>query len=362
MLTMVPAGLLWAFFPPPYVIVPGAALARADPRGRGRGRVRRDRCRAHAARRGHRVRRACGISTPQRRSLNTEDRSHWSTGRIHARTAFARPEILDEGSYPSRGLCDAASSPLRRHAEDAAARRRRSDPAPDDHEPAALWLRPVRDRHRLPRAHGSRRGRELVPDPRRHVRVEPGLPQHEQRVLAAALPAARRERWLHPARRRRRVRPRSRSKSSSSAAPIASRSARSARLASKRSRSPPTITTACSRSASTSPCARRWASRSASSCSRPRRRKQLFAALARPRPRSRASSTSTTRPAFQQIIDEGATLYGVDIGSMYATEIDTIDDLLAANARLAQRPLRRPRRRGPPSGLASKTSHTAVKS
>ncbi|MEO8552159.1 MAG: phosphocholine cytidylyltransferase family protein [Kofleriaceae bacterium] len=42
--------------------------------------------------------------------------------------------------------------------------------------------------------------------------------------------------------------------------------------------------------------------------------------------------------SFQQIIDEGSTLYGVDIGSMYATEIDTIEDLLAANARLAQRP------------------------
>jgi choline kinase len=42
--------------------------------------------------------------------------------------------------------------------------------------------------------------------------------------------------------------------------------------------------------------------------------------------------------AFQQAIDEGATLYGVDIGSMYATEIDTIEDLMAANARLAQRP------------------------
>jgi choline kinase len=42
--------------------------------------------------------------------------------------------------------------------------------------------------------------------------------------------------------------------------------------------------------------------------------------------------------AFQQIIDEGVTLYGVDIGSMYATEIDTIDDLIAANARLATRP------------------------
>jgi choline kinase len=42
--------------------------------------------------------------------------------------------------------------------------------------------------------------------------------------------------------------------------------------------------------------------------------------------------------SFQQIVDEGCTLYGVDIGSMYATEIDTIDDLMAANARLAQRP------------------------
>jgi len=42
--------------------------------------------------------------------------------------------------------------------------------------------------------------------------------------------------------------------------------------------------------------------------------------------------------AFQQMIDDGTTLYGVDIGSMYATEIDTIDDLLAANARLATRP------------------------
>jgi choline kinase len=42
--------------------------------------------------------------------------------------------------------------------------------------------------------------------------------------------------------------------------------------------------------------------------------------------------------AFQQLIDDGATLYGVDIGSMYATEIDTVEDLMAANARLAQRP------------------------
>ncbi len=42
--------------------------------------------------------------------------------------------------------------------------------------------------------------------------------------------------------------------------------------------------------------------------------------------------------AFQQILDEGATLFGVDIGSLYATEIDTIEDLKAANARLAARP------------------------
>ena len=42
--------------------------------------------------------------------------------------------------------------------------------------------------------------------------------------------------------------------------------------------------------------------------------------------------------AFQQIIDEGVTLYGIDIGSKFATEIDTIDDLMAANERLAQRP------------------------
>lgn len=42
--------------------------------------------------------------------------------------------------------------------------------------------------------------------------------------------------------------------------------------------------------------------------------------------------------AFQQLLDEGATLYGVDIGSKYASEIDTVDDLRAANARLEIRP------------------------
>jgi len=42
--------------------------------------------------------------------------------------------------------------------------------------------------------------------------------------------------------------------------------------------------------------------------------------------------------AFQQIIDDGVTLYGVDIGSKYACEIDTIEDLTEANERLAERP------------------------
>ena len=42
--------------------------------------------------------------------------------------------------------------------------------------------------------------------------------------------------------------------------------------------------------------------------------------------------------AFQQLIDEGSELYGIDIGSRYATEIDTIDDLLLADAHLATRP------------------------
>ena len=42
--------------------------------------------------------------------------------------------------------------------------------------------------------------------------------------------------------------------------------------------------------------------------------------------------------AFQQLLDEGVTIYGVDIGSKYASEIDTIDDLEAAEERVAARP------------------------
>jgi choline kinase len=66
--------------------------------------------------------------------------------------------------------------------------------------------------------------------------------------------------------------------------------------------------------------------------------RRLFAALHQ-RVREQGLVNEYYEAAFQQIIDDGATLYGVDIGSMYATEIDTIDDLRAANARLAQRPV-----------------------
>src|SRR4051812_18151480 len=65
--------------------------------------------------------------------------------------------------------------------------------------------------------------------------------------------------------------------------------------------------------------------------------KRLFAALHQ-RVRDQCLVNEYYEAAFQQIIDEGSTLYGVDIGSMYATEIDTIEDLMAANTRLAQRP------------------------
>jgi len=65
--------------------------------------------------------------------------------------------------------------------------------------------------------------------------------------------------------------------------------------------------------------------------------KKLFAAL-HTRVRDQGLVNEYYEASFQQIIDEGATLYGVDIGSMYATEIDTIEDLMAANARLAQIP------------------------
>lgn len=65
--------------------------------------------------------------------------------------------------------------------------------------------------------------------------------------------------------------------------------------------------------------------------------KRLFAALHQ-RVHEQGLVNEYYEAAFQQIVDEGVTLYGVDIGSMYASEIDTIDDLMAANQRLAERP------------------------
>lgn len=66
--------------------------------------------------------------------------------------------------------------------------------------------------------------------------------------------------------------------------------------------------------------------------------KRLFAAL-HERVAVRGLVNEYYEASFQQIIDEGSILYGVDIGSMYATEIDTVEDLIAANARLARRPV-----------------------
>jgi choline kinase len=65
--------------------------------------------------------------------------------------------------------------------------------------------------------------------------------------------------------------------------------------------------------------------------------KRLFSAL-HSRVRDQGLVNEYYEAAFQQIIDEGSTLYGVDIGSMYATEIDTVGDWHAANSHLAQRP------------------------
>jgi L-glutamine-phosphate cytidylyltransferase len=55
----------------------------------------------------------------------------------------------------------------------------------------------------------------------------------------------------------------------------------------------------------------------------------LFAAL------EHGGLTETYEVALQQIIDAGATIFGVDIGTLYAAGIDTYQDLCAANARLA---------------------------
>lgn len=65
--------------------------------------------------------------------------------------------------------------------------------------------------------------------------------------------------------------------------------------------------------------------------------KKLFEAL-HDRVRGQNLVNEYYEASFQQIVDDGTTLYGVDIGSMYASEIDTVEDLIAANARLAQQP------------------------
>jgi choline kinase len=65
--------------------------------------------------------------------------------------------------------------------------------------------------------------------------------------------------------------------------------------------------------------------------------KKLFAALDQ-RVRGQGLVNEYYEAAFQQLLDEGTTLYGVDIGSRYACEIDTVEDLLEANQHLAQRP------------------------
>ena len=65
--------------------------------------------------------------------------------------------------------------------------------------------------------------------------------------------------------------------------------------------------------------------------------KRLFGAL-HARVHEQGLVSEYYESAMQQLLDEGLTLYGVDIGSMYASEIDTIEDLIAANERVAQRP------------------------
>jgi choline kinase len=65
--------------------------------------------------------------------------------------------------------------------------------------------------------------------------------------------------------------------------------------------------------------------------------KRLFAVLDA-RVRTQGLVNEYYEAAIQQLLDEGTTLYGIDIGSMYASEIDTVEDQVAADERLAQRP------------------------
>ncbi|MGE0547034.1 MAG: NTP transferase domain-containing protein [Kofleriaceae bacterium] len=63
---------------------------------------------------------------------------------------------------------------------------------------------------------------------------------------------------------------------------------------------------------------------------------RLFAAL-HDRVRVRGLVNEYYEAAFQQVLDEGLTLYGVDITLLYATEIDTLEDLSTADEQLARR-------------------------
>lgn len=65
--------------------------------------------------------------------------------------------------------------------------------------------------------------------------------------------------------------------------------------------------------------------------------RKLYAALQR-RVHDQGLINEYYEASFQEMIDDGATLYGVDIGTRYAAEIDTYEDLCAANARLSSRP------------------------
>lgn len=63
--------------------------------------------------------------------------------------------------------------------------------------------------------------------------------------------------------------------------------------------------------------------------------RRLFASLER---RVAADPSEYYEDAIQELIDGGASMLGVDIGTLYALGVDTHDDLLAATARLAARP------------------------
>jgi choline kinase len=65
--------------------------------------------------------------------------------------------------------------------------------------------------------------------------------------------------------------------------------------------------------------------------------RRLFAAL-HERVREHGLVDEYYEAAFQQIIAGGVALRGVDIGALYAAEIDTYDDLLEASLHLSTQP------------------------